>query len=327
MQYLGDVLSDTHGEGQPLAAAEYNALVRVIDAQLMGGALKGIGAGIISGFEVTAGPGLSAAIAAGSAVLPFGEGLVYVELASPLALSGLTDNRGAVYFWIEALSLEATDFDSRQDAECRIVWNTANTPPANSLPLHLGSTSGGAFVLGTDLRTYCPARQGAALAAAVAALQTAVGADYANARSLDTRVSELEATGGSVTGGYRIFKDMPYDIGDDTTPPQMMDAKDKASMDAHVAAMHGAAGGGSDTISVDDQTTDLVSVNGALAVMQDIMTDNPAAGALLIDTAILVPGKWGDGSPYVDHNGATQASPDYIDRVHSTWLTGLHVPE
>jgi hypothetical protein len=51
VQYLNDVLSDTHGEGQPLAAAEYNALVRIIDAQLMGGALQGIGAGVISGFD------------------------------------------------------------------------------------------------------------------------------------------------------------------------------------------------------------------------------------------------------------------------------------
>jgi hypothetical protein len=318
-------LSDTHGEGQPLAAAEYNALVRIIDAQLMGGALQGIGAGVISGFEVTAGVGLSAAIAAGNAVLPFGDGLVYVELTAPLTLAGLTDDRAAVYFWIEALSLETTDFDSRQDAECRIVWNTANTPPANSLPLHLGSTAGGAFVLGTDLRTYCPARQGAALASAVAALQTAVGTGYANVRSLDTRVSDLEATGGSATGGYRLWKDMPRDVGDDTTPEQAMDAKDTAAIAAHVAALHGAAGG-SEIISVDDQTTDLDSVNGILDVMQDIITDNPAAGALLIDTVILVPGKWGDGSPYVDHNGATQSSPDYIDRVNSTWLNGLHVP-
>lgn len=313
--HTADILSDLHNTSEPLSAAEYNALVQVLDYQLMGGALEGLGEGVIEGLAVTAGTGLSAEVAAGKCLVRFDTGLVYLDLVGALTLTDLPDNATALYVWIEGLTPDVTDYDSRRGADCRIVWNTANTPPANSLPLALCTTSGGAVTVASDLRTYCPARQASTLAAAVAALQTAVGTGYSNPQSLDTRVTALETTGGSESGGYRIWKDMPRDVADSTTPEQAMDARDTAAIAAHVASYHA---GESDDGSAPEltQRLDLDPANRLRMTLRLIRTVDPDLLDCQVNVFAVVWGVSGDGTARYPGGPDT---PDNVDWVNSTW--------
>lgn len=150
----------------------------------------------------------------------------------------------------------------------------------------------------------------------MAALKTAIGWPYTDAATIVTRLAALEA-GSSGGGGLAYWLTMPKAPGDVTTPSQEMDAKDTAAVAAHVAALHGATSGDGTGTAVPDEPWDVDAVNQALALMQEIAQDNDTAGATQVDTVILVPGVYGDG---------TGTTPDYVDRVNSTWTTGLTVP-
>ena len=299
------LLHDGYQIEDALPPSEYNALTEILDTQLQA-ALASIGGGIVEGLAVSGQGDLTAHIDAGRAILEATgasfTAFVAVQVAAADTVD-LPDGEATLYLWLQAYIPDDSDYDSRVSGACRIAYTTVNAAPANSLPLALGSTETGVFVLAQDLRQFAPARAVAAFEARVAAVEATV-VDH------EARLTAQENTGGSETGGYRYYRDMPLEPGDETTPPQLMDKK----LADHVTALHGEGGetATGDTIIIEPNDTE--AVNQALALLQDIETDNVQAGATQIDCMIIVPMKWGDGS-----NG----SPDFVDRVNSTWTTGL----
>jgi hypothetical protein len=288
-----------------LDAATLNDLFQVLPMQGEG-ALEAIGEGIAEGFDGSA-VGLDFAASVGKAIIPFtmttASGLVYVAAPSGLEVA-LPDDTANLYLWLVAQMPDTTDYDARKDGAVVLVYTLTDTQPANSLPLEAGHTSGGAYTQDEDRRVYTSA-------GAVAALQTAVAALEVEAADHETRIADLEATGGSETGGYRFYENMPLNVGDPTTPPQLMDSKD-AALKAEILEE---VGGGAGTESLAAEFYDVDSVNQSyalFALVDEIEARDPTQLVYLtqVDSVLVVWGKTGDGS-----NGTA----DLIDRTNSTW--------
>ena len=298
-----DQLNDTYVLGDPLPPEEYNSLVRVLDSQVVG-ALEGIGAGIIEGGEVIAPGGLAANMAAVKAVIETDKGLVYVE-ANEIDLTGLP-NGATLYFWLCALLPESSDYDSRETGTLRLVYTIGSNQPPNSLALAHGATVAGQLVIAADDRVYAPARAGANLADRTANLETAVGIPYTGVSSLDSRVTDLE-DGVTPGGGYEYWRNMPKAPADETTVTQEAQAIADAEVAEHVVQYHSGTG---DSEIEPAELWDIDGENQARALLTagQWLPDLPSEQR---DCVIVIAGVYGDGS------GGT---PDFIDRVHSTWV-------
>jgi len=312
MGAYSDLFSTGYMLGDPLEPQVINDLFQVLPMQGEG-ALEAIGEGIADGFEGSL-AGLDFTAAAGKAIIPFDmgavSGVVYVSAPSGLAVT-LPAGAANVYLWLQALMPDTTDYDARKDGTVVLVYTLTDTQPSNSLALEVGHTSGGAYTQDEDRRVYTSAGAVDALQVAVAALETAVGMPYANPASLSDRMDDMEATGGSETGGYRFYENMPLNSGDPTTPPQLMDQKD-AAVKADILAE---VGGGAGTESLVAEFFDVDSVNqsyGLFGLVHEIARDHPKelVNLVQIDSVLIVFGETGDGS---------NSTPDYIDRINSNW--------
>lgn len=313
MDNYGDLLHDNYVTDDALQAEEYVALVQLIDSQLQG-ALEGLGAGLVEGGAVTAN-GLTAEITAVKALIETAtSGLVFVKGTGGASLA-IPTGTASVYLWLQALLPDTTDYDSRRTGAVRFLWTPTSAAPPNAVALAHGSTTTGALVLDQDLREWCPARGAAQVTARLEALEAAVGVPYDSESTLADRVTALEETGGSETGGYRIWKNMPRDVGDNTTPEQAMDAKDSALIADHIARYHAADGveGGPPELT---QRLDLDPANRLRMTLRLTRTVDPDLLDSQVNVFGVVWGVSGDGTPRTPGGAAT---PNNVDWDNSTW--------
>ena len=142
----------------------------------------------------------------------------------------------------------------------------------------------------------------------ITGLQTAVGIPYSAGVSLDSRVTDLESAGGGTGGGPAYWGGLDKAAGDATTIDQEIDG----AVTAHVAALHGAVadgGGGSTPDPV--LPWDVDAVNQAAELLKLTRSVDPDLPATQVDAVVVVWSVFGDG---------TGGTPDFIDRVNSTWL-------
>jgi hypothetical protein len=285
----------------------------------MQGALRGLGQGLIEGFAGSR-TGLTYAVASGCAIAPFvleagSEGVVFVD--APDGLEVTLPDDSPVWLWLQAALPDDTDYDARQDAVVFLVYTTTATQPPNSLPLEKGTTTGGVYAMSEDLREMCPARSAADLAAAIAQLQSAVGDAYLETPQpdgIDTRLSDLETMvgGGGGGDGTPYWKNMPESPSSARTPEQMAQAVADADVAAHVAALHqGETPGGEESTPV--EAFDIDANNQSRALLKTVRSVDADGAETQVDAVTIVWGVYGDGSG---------GSPDFIDRVNSTWEFG-----
>lgn len=307
-----DQLSDAYIDGQAVGAAEYDSLVRILDAQVVG-ALEGLGEGLIEGGEVSAGTGLAVDVTALKAVVDTAKGKCYIATAATVQVSGLTPNTTAYLFAQANLETEGGTDDSRETAVVVFDTETSDTPLLGATLLAKVVTGADAVTSVTDERSYITAV--AALAGLtdfqdqIDALEVAVGTDYfgesAPALSVDARLALIEA-GGSSGEGPSYWGALAKSPGDSTTISQEIDSK--------IAA---AAGGGGDggTVVTSEGVWDVDAENQALALLARLKSapteEALAEFASQEDSIIVVWGVCGEGS---------NETPDYVDREASTWL-------
>ena len=137
-------------------------------------------------------------------------------------------------------------------------------------------------------------------------LQAAVGVPYTNPVDVDTRLTTIEDIGG--IGGAPVVPKLDALVtteGEDVF--QVADGAAADAVAAHVVALHD----GSPTSGLTEDPYDVDATNQAKALLQEIAQDNPLAADTQIDAVTIVWGIYGDG---------TGTTPDYVDRVNSTWI-------
>jgi len=309
MEHYDDLISDQHVLDDPLDPDEYNALAQVLDTQVEG-ALEGLGAGMLQGGAVTAGSGLSVNCAPLIAVVETDKGMVFVKSAGVVAVS-LPDDTAALYLWLQALLPDTSDYDSRRDASASVVYTLTSAAPSNALPLARVATAGGVTTVLEDLRQWSPARSAESLVDRIAVIESALGPAYISdtppADDVGTRLDDLEGIVGGGSGDLVYAKLLPWTPTDSRTNEQVMDAKDAAAIAAHVAELHGG------TTPTQGNTVEPWSIdanNQARHLLKYTRSVDQRAPETQVDSIVVVWGVYGDGS-----NG----SPDFVDRVNSTW--------
>jgi len=145
------------------------------------------------------------------------------------------------------------------------------------------------------------------------AAEVAIGT-YVDETSIADRLDDLEAivAGGGGGAGQAFWQHMQESVSSARTPEQMAQAVADADVAAHVAALHaGETPGGGGSTPVEAFDTD--AGNQSRALLSYIRNTDAAGAETQVDAVTIVWGKYGDGS-----NG----SPDFIDRVNSTWEFG-----
>lgn len=302
-----DQLSDAYIDGQAVGAAEYDSLVRILDAQVVG-ALEGLGEGLIEGGEVSAGTGLAVDVTALKAVVDTAKGKCYLATAATVQVSGLTPNTTAYLFAQANLETEGGTDDSRETAVVVFDTETSDTPLLGATLLAKVVTGADAVTSVTDERSYITAV--AALAGLtdfqdqIDALEVAVGTDYfgesAPALSVDARLALIEA-GGSSGEGPSYWGALAKSPGDSTTVDQ--------AIEQAVAAVE--VGGAGEVVTTPADPWDVDSVNQAKALLDRTVTGAIEEATNQVDCLILKWGVFGDG---------TGSTPDYVDEINSTWL-------
>lgn len=309
-----DQLSDEHVTGESVSAAEYNSLVRILDSQVAA-ALEGVGEGVVSGGEVTAGSGLAVNVSPLVAVVRTEVGLVGLVTSGTTTVTGLPADTTLYLYAAANLEEGGGEEDSRESGVVVFTWQATGGELAGAVLLAKVRTASQSVASVTDLRVSVPSRQAAALVEAVEAqiddLEAAVGGAYLGdeppAQSLHDRVTALEqqSGGGGGTPAAVFWGALARAAGDPTTVDQAI----SAAIAAHEAAQAGDES--QDTIAVGEPQWDVSVVNLAKAVLDvtaHLRTHHPDT---LLDAVVIVPGVYGDGS------GDT---PDYVDRENSTWL-------
>lgn len=306
-----DQLIDTFPPGAVLPAVQTNAHVAIMDAQ-MHGAMEAIGAGVVSGGLVTDAGGLNVSVAALKALLSTTKLLTYIQTDAPTVVSGLPAD-STVYIHATAIFLAiAGDPDSREDATANLQW-TLNDAEANSLLLAEVATGAATITSVTDRRTYTLVQQAQTAASGggtdITAIQGYIGADYFDGTppaSIDARLDLVEAA----AGGPLYWGVMVESAASSTTPGSAMDTKDATLIASHISEYHEA---GSDLdVDVPD-IWDVDAVNQAKMLLRATRVLDPDMPVNQVDALSVIWGIFGDGS-------GTPATPDFIDRVNSTWL-------
>ena len=296
-------LNDTYETGGNLEAAEYDSLVRILNTQLKG-ALASIGEGVLSGFTVTPGTGLSVVVAANSQlILNTQYGYTYGASANPVTRSGLPANAtgaACVRVWVAAMFYpdQPQEYDTHETGYVQITFTTSATVPADSQLIAEVVTNGTGIVSVTDRRTLLSSAAIDALAALVAELKEDV-------TDLDSRVSALE--GGTGGGSVVYIAPATWKAGSAETTEQAVDRKDAAvvaQLEAEIAAI---AGGETAATLYTPWNLDADAL--AQVTFHYIRRVDPF-GWQRVPGAIIIDGVCGEGS-----NGST----DYIDRTNSTW--------
>jgi len=243
-----EFLRDDRVTGDPLPAAELNALVRILDRQVHG-ALQGISDGVVTGGVVAAGSGLSVTVTALQAILASTNGYTYLQTDSTLTVSSLPINE-TVYIWASAIWSDGPgEEDSRETAQVLLEWSYSDDL-ADAVLLAEVTTGGASVSTVTDQRTFIPLQD---LVLRVAALETAavsVEEDLADIEedlgtgywvdgepvpgeiSIHERLEDLEMGGGGGGGGTVYWGSLAKTSGDIT------------SIEEYVAGQVGSGGGG-----------------------------------------------------------------------------------
>ena len=278
-------LSDEYVEGMSVPATEYDALVRILNAQV-DGALEAIGSGIISGFQVTAGPGLAVTITEGKAVNTTQFGSVFIKHTNPSMLS--LSSGAPAWIWIAAAFPpdNPPEYDSRETAYAVIVSRPDSTvvPDAQLLA---AVTNDGAVVTVSDMRTMISSGGLATdIETRVAALEAAVGIPYGLSASLQSLVAGLMAGGGG--GGETTYLETePYSPADPTTGGQIV-----TDLRNRLTALEAGGTGGTGLLAVPWDELAEVAAQTLMAVVQQV----DWAAADTQPGITYVPGRFGDGS-------------------------------
>jgi hypothetical protein len=123
--------------------------------------------------------------------------------------------------------------------------------------------------------------------------------------ALDGRVTTLESGGGG--GGTPIYADGIARASDN---PETVGQKFVA-LDAEIDALEEAGTGGGNVVALPALPWDADAVNQAFQLQAQTDADNLAAAGSQMDTIQIKWGVYGDG---------TGETPDFVDRVNSTWL-------
>lgn len=231
--------------------------------------------------------------------------------------TGLSCVLGVGFFWVGGVRYEVAEaeiivLDPSQtsylymDAEGAVTaYVSAQSPnPTGTWFLGTATTDG----------TTCTAvdDSGADTIAALGDLgdrMTAAEADVAALESdvdaLDGRVTTLESGGGG--GGTPIYADGIARASDN---PETVGQKFVA-LDAEIDALEEAGTGGGNVVALPALPWDADAVNQAFQLQAQTDADNLAAAGSQMDTIQIKWGVYGDG---------TGETPDFVDRVNSTWL-------
>ena len=310
LPHYGDLLSDGHAPGAPVPSGQFNTVVRVLDSQVVG-ALSAVGEGVIGTdhWLVTAGTGLDVNIGAGAGIRESAEhGHVFMATTASQNLDGLPSNSTVYVYATLVFREDPEDPDSREDATEEFTYNTVGGPVADSLLLaHFATDGVGISGEISDDREFIPATQALSWigeeAADLTAIREAIGTGYFGetppAASLDARVDDLELA----PTGATFWGVLKKAAGDSTTVDQQIDA----DVQAHVDEYHQ----GDQDYFAAAELWDEDAVNQARGVLKLVRSVDPEHPLHMVDSIVLVWGKWGDGSG---------GSPDYVDRINSTWL-------
>lgn len=260
-------------------------------AELAAGNLALHGTGCVSGLVLSPGSGLSANLSDGAYLLG---GRYYLQGTQ-------------IGYEVIALPANQTSY-IYMDAAGSFVCCAAQQTPDPTGTWYVGSATTGASVclsvsqVGCD-RVLNPAGlQGelTAIADEVSALDSAIGIPYTGSVSLQARVTTLEGGG---DGGSQVvyWGALQKANGDPTTVDQEIASK--------IAALPSAGGSGSG-VAVSKQW-DVDAVNQSKHLLRYTGATDHQGPANAVDCVTIVWGCYGDGS---------NSSPDFVDRVHSTWL-------
>lgn len=316
MDYYGDLLNDDHAARDPVPSAEFNSHARILDAQLVG-ALQGIGVGCLEedAWTVRAGPGLSVDVAAGAGIAQDGVGYVLLKTTGSTNVA-LPANSTR---WLYALAVyrgNPEDPDSRESGAVQFFLNSTGGEVAGAVLLAQVVTGALGISAITDARSFC--RGLTALLAQASGgddleeLRNALGAEYFGADPpppVDARLDDLEAAGAEGgEGGPVYWGVLTEGAGLPTTIKQHVERE----LAAHVEALH--AEDEAQEFIAEPEPWDEDSVNLGRHVLRATRVTDALLPEALLETLVLVWGVYGDGS------GGT---PDFIDRVHSTWLATI----
>jgi hypothetical protein len=309
MAAYDDLLTNEHAPEMPVPSAEFNSIVNLLSQQLTG-ALRGVGEGCLTtdSWVVTAGDGLDVDVSAGAGITDLSDGYAYMETSGSSNVADLDPN-STLYLYAQGITREEVgEPDSREDASFEFLVRTTGGSVAGALLLAKITTSGAGVTEVVDEREYITAVQALASVTGtsedLAAVEAAIGSDYFGetppAASLDARVDDMEAAG--TIGNY--WGALGKAAGDPTTVDQTIDG----DVAAHVATYHQDE---DMTFFMVPQAWDVDAVNQARAALMVTRRLDPDHPENHIDAVVIVWGVYGDGS------GET---PDFVDRVNSTWL-------
>ena len=306
-----DQLKDDYLAVELLPEEQVNAVAKILDTQIHG-AMEGHGAGVIAGGVTTDGGGLTVSVAALKAILDTTKLLTYIQTEAPTVVSGLPAD-STVYIHATAVFLVSPgDPDSREDATVDIDYSLLDSE-ADSLLLAEVVTGAATITSVTDRRAYTVGQTALDAATSggtdITAIETYIGADYFDGTpptDIDTRLDAVEAA----AGGPNYWENQEKNAGDTTTPGAEMDSKDAAVVSDHISEYH-AAGADEDVALPEVWAID--AVNQAKMLLRMTRTLDPDMPVNQVDALNVVWGIFGDGS-------GTPATPDFIDRVNSTWL-------
>ena len=254
------------------------------------------GQGIVAGLVLSPGTGLTAHVsAAGAGVDEF-------------MLAGIIGNLSAVGgYEVVPLTAGVANYLYMDDAGTITAYVTAQSPDPTGTFFLGTATCDGADCTAVDQSAAERVASMTGLQDDVADLQEAVGNPYTNPVALSTRVGTLEDSGG--IGGAPVIPKLDALVTSaGESDAQVAQRIADADVAAHVAALH--TGTGEPGAGLADPYPDVEEVNQAKALLREIAQDNPLAGDTQLDSIIIVPGVYGDGS-----NGTV----DYWDRTNSTY--------
>jgi hypothetical protein len=254
-------------------------------------ALHGTGTELAAGLALAIGTGLSVRILNEAFWL---SGRRYeIDEAVGYLVSSLPLN-STRHLYMDA-SFAITDYASRQTPNPAGTWymGTATTNASACTAVDDSNADRVANLAGMAARLV-------SAEADVDALQAAVGIPYSAVDPLDDRVTALENAGPG--GAAATWGAMAKAAGDPTTVDQEI-----AAAIAAIPAPTGGTGDGSTTVSL---PWDIEAANQGRMLLKLTRTVDPELPVDQVDCICIVNGVWGDG---------TDGSPDFIDRVHSTW--------
>lgn len=299
-------------DGDISSGAEEERAWAPLDATLQG-VIDAVGVGAISGGIGTMVAG-EVVISALKAIVPDDLGGVYVEAEETTEDGAWFGSDGA---WYVHCQLTET---SRQDRTCVYYRDESEIPAADAILLMQVTVAGGIV---TEVDNSVRALPAIAARLPVDQLIRIFGSaelfwDWLGDRlgaaymgetppdDIDARLTAMESGGGGGGGGTVYWGGLQKASGDPTTIDQEIDAKIVEYGSEHCQG--GGGGGGATPVDV---PWDCAAVNDLKARLKAIRTVDPEAASTQINSIYVVADVWGDG---------TGGSPDWTDRVNSTWL-------